>query len=122
MGNDNKNKSLLKDLAILFTVWGPLLFIIIGGTAWKNGSFDGTVMEQLFPAMFYGFIASFLIVIIFSNLFHNSTTLWIVSAIVVFVLTVIFYILDFTSILIAGAIILGGATLLLAIMKWISNL
>ena len=72
MANNDKKKSLLKDIAIVSTIWGPLLFIIIGGIAWRNGSFDGTIMERLFPAMFFGFLAAFAVVIILSNLFKNS--------------------------------------------------
>ncbi|MBQ4572102.1 MAG: hypothetical protein IJA80_02340 [Clostridia bacterium] len=94
MANNEKNKSLLKDIAILSCVWGPLLFIIIGGIAWRSGSFDGTIMEQLFPAVFFGFVAAFGVVIVLSNVFKNSTTLWWISAIIAFVITVILYMLN----------------------------
>lgn len=122
MANNDKNKSLLKDIAIVSTIWGPLLFIIIGGIAWKNGSFNGTIMDQLFPAMFFGFLAAFAVVIILSNLFKSSTTLWIISAIVVFIATVLSYMLGLTTILIIGAIVLGGGLCLLALIRWIFRL
>ena len=122
MANNDKNKSLLKDIAIVSTIWGPLLFIIIGGIAWKNGSFNGTIMDQLFPAMFFGFLAAFAVVIILSNLFKSSTTLWIISAIVVFIATVLSYMIGLTTILIIGAIVLGGGLCLLALIRWIFRL
>ena len=55
MANDNKKKSLIKDIAIVLCVWIPLLFIIVGGIIWIDGGFYGTLMEQLFPAIFFGF-------------------------------------------------------------------
>ena len=122
MANNDKKKSLLKDIAIVSTIWGPLLFIIIGGIAWRNGSFDGTIMERLFPALFFGFLAAFAVVIILSNLFKNSTLLWGVSAIIVFIATVLSYMLGFTTILIIGAIVLGGGLCLLALIRWILHL
>lgn len=121
MANDDKKKSLIKDIAIVSCIWGPLLFIIIGGIAWRNGSFDGTLMEQLFPAMFFGFLAAFAVVIILSNLFHDLTTLWWVSAIVIFIATVVCYMLELTSILTVGAIVLGGGLCLLALIRWIAG-
>ena len=73
--NDN-NKSLVKDIAILLLVWIPLLFIIIGGSMWLNGKFDGTIMEQLFPALFFGILTTFFVIIITSNLFPNHSAIW----------------------------------------------
>lgn len=122
MANNDKKKSLLKDIAIVSTIWGPLLFIIIGGIAWRNGSFDGTIMERLFPAMFFGFLAAFAAVIILSNLFKNSTLLWGISAIIIFIATVLSYMLGLTTILIIGAIALGGGLCLLALIRWIFRL
>ena len=121
MDNKNKNKSLAKDIAILMTIWGPLLFIIIGGVMWKNGKFDGTIMEQLFPAMFYGFIGAFAIVIILSNLFKYSTTIWIIGAVVVFFGAVVCYMLDFINVLIVGGIAVSVILCLLVLIRWIAG-
>ena len=122
MANNDKGKSIIKDIAILLSIWGPLLFIIVGGLIWKNDGFDGTIMEQLFPALFLGFLAAFATVIILSNLFKNSTMLWIVGAIIIFVATVVCYMLELTSILTVGAIILCIGLCLLALIKWIAGL
>lgn len=121
MANGDKKKSLIKDIAIVSCIWGPLLFIIIGGIAWRKGSFDGTLMEQLFPAMFCGFLAAFVIVIILSNFFRDLTILWWVSAVVIFVATVVCYMLKLTSILTVGAIILGIGLCLLVLIRWIAG-
>lgn len=91
MANKDKNESLLKDIAIVSCVWGPLLFIFIVGGVWRSGRFDGTIMEQLFPAILFGFVATFLIVIILSNLFKSSTTIWWIGGILAFIVTVIIY-------------------------------
>ena len=122
MANNDKGKSIIKDIAILLSIWGPLLFIIVGGLIWKNDGFDGTVMEQLFPALFFGFLAAFAVVIILSNLFKNSTMLWRVGAIIIFVATVVCYMLELTSILTVGAIVLCIGLCLLVLIKWIAGL
>ncbi len=119
MAKDDKKKSRLKDIAIVSTIWGPLLFIIIGGIAWINGSFDGTIMEQLFPAMFFGFLVTFVVVVILSNIFPKSTTLWGISAIVVFIASTVCYMLGLTFVLKVGGIVLGVGLCLLALVKWI---
>jgi len=121
MDNKQKNKSLAKDIAILMTVWGPLLFIIIGGVMWKNDKFDGTIMEQLFPALFFGFLAAFALAIILSNLFKNSTTLWIIGAVVAFIATVVSYMLNLTNALIVGAIAISVILCLLVLIRWIAG-
>lgn len=121
MDNKKKNKSLAKDIAILMTVWGPLLFIIIGGTMWKNDKFDGTIMEQLFPALFFGFLAAFAVAIILSNLFKYSTTLWAVGAIVALIATVVCYMLDFINVLIVGGIAISVILCVLVLIRWIAG-
>ena len=122
MSNKNKNKSLAKDIAIATSIWGPLLFIIIGGMIWKDGGFDGTIMEQLFPALFFAFLAAFAVVIILSNIFKYTPIVWWVSAIIIFVATVVCYMLELTSILTVGGIVLGVGICLLALVRWISGL
>ena len=117
----NKSKSLLKDIGILLSVWGPLLFIIIGGLKWRNGDFDGTIMEMLFPAIFFGFIGAYGTLLVVSNIFKQSTALWIVAAVLVFITTVILYMLNLTKILTIGAIVLGVLLCLLVIINWIAG-
>lgn len=89
--NKDKNSLLLSDLATVSCVFGPLLFIIIGGYIWKNGVFDGTIMEQLFPAIFIGFLVALGTTIILSNIFKNTTIIWKIGAIVSFIITIIIY-------------------------------
>lgn len=121
MANKDNKKSLIKDIAILLSVWGPLLFIIIGGIMWRNDKFDGTIMEQLFPAMFFGFIAAFCVIIVLSNLFKHSSTLWWIGGIITFIAMVVLYMLEITSVFTAALIVIFGVTLLLALVKWISG-
>ena len=121
MANKDNKKSLIKDIAILLSVWGPLLFIIIGGIMWRNDKFDGTIMEQLFPAMFFGFICAFAVIIILSNLFKYSSTLWWIGGIITFIAMVVLYMLEITSVFTTALIVIVGAILLLSLVKWISG-
>ena len=121
MSNNDKKKSLAKDIAAVASIWGPLLFIIIGGLVWKNGGFDGTIMEQLFPALFFGFIAAFGVIIVLSNIFKNSSTIWWVVGAITLVATVICYMLELTSILTVGGIVLAVGICLLVLIKWIAG-
>jgi hypothetical protein len=119
--NKNKGKSLAKDIGILLFVWVPLLFIIIGGLIWKNDGFDGTIMEKLFPALFFGFIAGFATLIFVSNVFRESTPIWVIATLLVFATTVALYLLELTT---ALCIVMGipiALLLLLGLMKWIAG-
>lgn len=121
MKNNTKKESSLKSIAILVSIWGPLLFIIIGGSMWRNDKFDGTIMEQLFPAMFFGFICAFCVIIILSNLFKYSSTLWWIGGIITFIAMVVLYMLEITSVFTTALIVIFGVILLLALVKWISG-
>ena len=121
MSNKSKGNTFLKDITILLSIWGPLLFIIVGGILWKNDTFDGTVMEQLFPAMFFGFIAAFCVVIILSKIFKYSSSSWIIGASITFLSIVICYMLELKSILTASIITIFGAILLIALINWITG-
>lgn len=122
MNNWEKGKSIIKDIAILISILGPLLFIIVGGIIWTDDGFDGTIMEQLFPAFFGGFLAAFGIVLILSNIFKNSITVWIIGAIIAFIATVVCCLLELTSVLTIGAIILAATICVMIVIKWISSL
>ena len=122
MDNKNKGNSLAKDIAIAMTVWGPLLFIIIGYFAWDSGKFDGTIMERLFPALSFGFIAAFAVYIILSNLFRYSEVIWWAGSAVTFAVTVAAYMLDLKNALSAGAVAVSVAICLLVLVRWIAGL
>ena len=121
MANDNKKKSLIKDIAIASCVLGPLLFMIIGGIIWMDDGFDGTLMEQLFPAIFFGFIAAYSVLIILSNLFQGVPKVWFIGAIAVFITTVVCWMLKLKTVLLYGAIIIGVLLLLLCLIRWIAD-
>lgn len=111
------NKSLLIDIAILLSVWGPLLFIIIGGINYINGGFDGTLMEELFPAIFLGFFAGFITLIIISNILKNaSMKVWLIPAVIMFFITVITDMLKLENFLVVELIALCGITLLMVVI------
>ncbi len=121
MNNKNKGKSLAKDIGSLLLVWVPLLFIIIGGLIWKNDGFDGTIMEELFPALFFGFIAGFATLSFVSSIFEDSTLLRVVATLLVFAATVALYLLELTT---ALCIVVGipiVLLLLLGLIKWIAG-
>lgn len=122
MANDNKKKSLIKDIAIVLCLWAPLLFIIIGGIIWIDDGFDGTLMEQLFPAIFFGFIAAYSVLLILSNLFQGVPKVWYIGAIVVFITTIVCWMLELKTVLLYGAIIIVWFLFLLCLIRWIADL
>lgn len=122
MANNDKKKSLIKDIAILLSIWGPILFIIIGGIMWRDDKFDGTIMEQLFPAMFFGFICAFSVVCTLSNLFKNSSALWWIGGIITFIAIVALYMLEFTTVFIIALCVIFGGLMLLGLIKWICGM
>ena len=116
----NKNsKHLAKEIGILLLVWIPLLFIFIGGAIWNNGGFDGTIMEELFPALVLGFVTTFITIIILYNLFRDYPIIWWISGIALGITVVI---LNMCQAYNASAVILGacGVTAcILILVKWI---
>lgn len=121
MGTNNK-KSLVKDIAILLLVWIPLLFILIGGFLWTNDKFDGTIMEKLFPALFFGFLSTYFVIIITSNLFPDHSAIWFISGPVVGITTVI---LEMCNAHIASLVIFSGCCIglvVLLLFKWLKRL
>lgn len=111
------NKSLLNDIAILLSIWGPLLFIIIGGINYLNDGFDGTIMEELFPAIFFGFIAGYLTLLIISNILKNSSMkVWMIPAVIIFILTIIAYMLKLENFLVVELLAICGITLLMIVI------
>lgn len=104
--NNNKNKSLLKDIVIVVAVLLPLLFIFIGGSMWSGGKFTGTILEELFPALFFGFAAGYVVLILVSNIFKYKTYLWFILSIISFIVTVICYMTGTYKVLFVGFIIL----------------
>lgn len=88
---------------------------------WKNDKFDGTIMEQLFPALFFGFMAAYCAVIILSNIFKHSTSLWIIGVVVAFIVTVVCYMLKITNVLIVGCIAVPVILCLMILIRWITG-
>lgn len=122
MRNKNENgKSLLKDICICLSIALPLIFIFVGGSMWLNDKFDGTIMEFLFPALFCGFISAFSILVFLSNIFRNSPVIWIVAAVLVFIVAVAAFLLDLMTLL--GIVTLGpiGLLFLLGLINWIAG-
>lgn len=120
MAKKNHDKSIIKDIAICLSICGPLLFIIIGYFIKDSGGFDGTVMEQLYPAISFGFIAVYMVIIILSNIFKYSTIIWVIGTIIIFAATVILYMFELTSILTVGVIVLSVVICILGLINWIA--
>lgn len=116
---NNSKKSLAKDIAILSLVWIPLLFMVIGGSIYKSGGFDGTIMEKLFPAIFWALIASFGFIIIVSNLFKNSEIIWYITGIIMFIITLIIYLMNLENFLIIELIVMTLSICLLSLITHI---
>ena len=96
MADNDKNKSNVKETVIVLSIVIPTLFIFICGGIWVNGGFDRTIMEQLFPAIFFGFLAAVLTVIILSNT-SCKPLVWAIVAAIIFIATIIIYILNFAA-------------------------
>lgn len=120
-GSSN-SKSLVKDIAILLSVWGPLLFILIGGVIWLNDGFDGTIMERLFPALFFGLCTAFFAIIIASNLLPDYPSIWWVSGGVLGITMIVLRMCNADTLSIVLFIACCVAICLLALVKWISRL
>lgn len=121
-GKKKENKSLAKDIGITLSVWIPLLFIIVGGIMWRKDSFDGTIMEQLYPALFLGFISGFATLIFVSNIFKKSPVIWIITAISVLIATVVLYLLNLTTALVVVMLVPIVLVLLMVVIKRIAGL
>lgn len=118
MAKKDKGKSIIKDITILLSIWGPLLFIIIGGIIWINDGLDGTIMERLFPAMFWGFICAFFVIIILSKLLKYSPIFWWLGGMITFIAMVVLYMLEITSIFIIALVVIFCAIIIIALIKW----
>jgi hypothetical protein len=118
---NKNNKSLAKDIGILLSIWLPLLFIFIGGSIWLNGGFNGTIMEELFPALFLGFVSAFITIIIVSNLFRDRPIIWWISGIALGITVVILNMCQAHN---ASAVIFGAcgvAACILVLVRWIKG-
>ena len=121
MKTNENDKSLGKDIGKLLLIWIPLLFVIVGGAIWKNDGFVGTVMQELFPALFFGLFAMFIVIVIASNLLPNHPKVWWGVGLSVGTIMVITRMSRadgvFTTLFVACCI----AICLLAIIRWIKG-
>jgi hypothetical protein len=115
---DNKHK---KEIVQAFLFGVPMVAFFICCFIASDGGFDGTFMEDLFPAIFSGFISGFATLLVASNIFKYSTTLWVVATAAVFVLTVVFSLLSLTTALTIIMAVPIGLLLLLALIRWIAG-
>jgi hypothetical protein len=118
---NNNNKHLAKDIGILLLVWVPLLFIMIGGFIWLDGGFDGTIMENLFPALFFGFVTAFITIVIAGNLFRDYPIIWWISGIVLGIATVILQMCQAYNTVMVIMCACGVAACVLVVVKWIQK-
>lgn len=121
MKMNKNNKHLAKDIGILLSVLVPLLFIFIGGSIWRNSGFNGTIMEELFPALLFGFVATFITIIIVSNLFRDRPIIWWISGIALGITVVILNMCQAHN---ASAVILGAcgvAACILVLVRWLKE-
>ena len=118
---NKNNKSLIKDIGILLSIWVPLLFFLIGGLIWLDGGFDDTIMEELLPALLFGFVTAFITFITVGNLFHDYPIIWWISGIALGTTIVI---LQMCQAYDASMIVMGACfvpTLILILVKWIKG-
>ncbi len=119
--NNKKNKNLAKDIGILIAFLGPILFIIIGAMIWLSDGFDGTAMEKIYPAIFFGFIAGIASLLSFGLIFRNTRIVAIIVAIIVFIATFITCFFDLRSEMFGILAIVVGLTMLTILITWIAG-
>lgn len=115
-------KSIVKDISILLSIWVPLLYIIICGMIWTDNGFDGTFMDQFFPASFLSLVAGYLVLLIMSNIFKDLPHIWGITAVITFVSTVIIYMLNLINIVYIEMAVIGVICCLMILFKWLGNL
>lgn len=71
--------------------------------------------------LLFGFVVFWLTLLLVSNLFQDHTRLWFVSAGITGITTIIFGLLDLTTPFLVMIIAIGGADMLLVLVKWISG-
>ena len=118
---NKNNKSLAKDIGILLSVWGPLLFILIGGFIWLDGGFDGTIMEKVLPAFTLGFAAAFVTVLIVGKLFRDYPIIMWISGIVLGIVTFILSMCEADTAVMIVLGICGVVACVLVVVKWIQD-
>lgn len=71
--------------------------------------------------LLFGFVVFWLTLLLVSNLFQDHTRLWFISAGITGITTIIFGLLNLTTPFLAMIIAIGGADMLLVLVKWISG-
>lgn len=71
--------------------------------------------------LLFGFLVFWLTLLLVSNLFQDHTRLWFISAGITGITTIIFGLLNLTTPFLAMIIAIGGADMLLVLVKWISR-
>ena len=121
MSKNDNSKSLAKDIGKLLLLGVPLLFILIGGMIHSDGGFDGTIMEELYPALFFGFFVAFVVVAILCDVFPDYPILWRIAGPT---LGTIMIILEMCHAKVASRILFGACCVglcLLGIVRWIQR-
>ena len=121
MSKNENNKSLAKDVGQLLLFGVPFLFIVIGGLIYSDGGFDGTIMEELYPALFFGFIVAFVVIAILGDVFPDYPMLRRIAGPA---LGTIMVILEMCHAKVASRILFGTCCFglcLLGIVRWIQR-
>ena len=115
------NKSIAKDIGILLSIFGPLLFVLIGGSMWLSGSFVGTLMEELFPALFLGLVTAYAAIITAGNLFPEHPIIRWISGITLGATVAVLNVCqaDTASMVVMGAC--GVAACIIVLVRWINQ-
>lgn len=71
--------------------------------------------------LLFGFLVFWLTLLLVSNLFQDHPRLWFISAGITGITTIIFGLLNLTTPFLAMIIAIGGADMLLVLVKWISG-
>lgn len=71
--------------------------------------------------LLFGFLVFWLTLLLVSNLFQDHTRLWFISAGITGITTIIFGLLNLTTPFLVMIIAIGGADMLLVLVRWISG-
>lgn len=86
-----------KEWIVMILIVILVIGLIMMVSKWRNGEFDGTIMDELVPAILIGLFIAWMVLLIVSNIFKNSPPLWFVSSGITFLATIGYRVLHISS-------------------------
>ena len=90
-------KKSIKEWVVIILIAILVIGLIMMVSKWRSGEYDGTVMDELVPAILIGLFIAWMVLLIVSNIFKNSPTLWFVASGIAFLATIGYRVLHISS-------------------------